>query len=292
MRITVASGKGGTGKTMVAASLARVWDAPVTAVDLDVEEPNLHLFLHPALTGGETAVLEIPVAEESLCSHCRACAELCQFKAITVLGDVLLTFPEMCHGCGGCLAVCPDQALRPGTRELGRVVWGSAGRINFIMGRLRVGEAMSPPLIRAVKQKLEVLRLSLNRDVILDAPPGVSCPAVNAVMDADAVVLVTEPTPFGLHDLKLAVEAFSPLDLPLGLVINRGGVGDRAVYEYAASADLPILTEIPYDRRIAEAYSQGRIVAEACPEYQTVFVDLMGRIRSLARPETGARRVA
>jgi MinD superfamily P-loop ATPase len=153
--LAIASGKGGTGKTTVASSLAWVWPRPVTAVDLDVEEPNMHLFLRPEIAGSEIATIEVPVADESKCTYCRACAEICQFKAISVLGSVLLTFPEMCHGCGGCIAVCPEKALTAGSRELGEIRWGRAdGRIDFFMGRLRVGEAMSPPLMRAVMAKL------------------------------------------------------------------------------------------------------------------------------------------
>jgi MinD superfamily P-loop ATPase len=192
MKVAIASGKGGTGKTTVSASLASIWPRPVVAVDLDVEEPNLHLFLNPEVLGSRKAFLQVPRADESKCNYCRACAELCQFKAISVLGNVLLTFTDMCHGCGGCLAVCPQDALLPSRRELGEVVWGKAGAVRFLMGRSRIGEAMSPPLMREVKGKLDEMLLDAPGDVIIDAPPGVSCPAVNAVMDADAIVLVTE----------------------------------------------------------------------------------------------------
>ncbi|MEE4609347.1 MAG: 4Fe-4S binding protein, partial [Desulfobacteraceae bacterium] len=188
MIIAIASGKGGTGKTTVAASLAYAWPGPVVAVDLDVEAPNLHLFLHPEETGRQKAVIEIPVADESKCTYCRKCSDLCQFAAVKVLGEVLMVFPEMCHGCGGCIAICPEDALIPGERELGDIIWGKAGRVDFIMGRSRIGEAMSPPLMRQVKVKLPDIAPA-GADVIIDAPPGVSCPAVNAVMDADVIVL-------------------------------------------------------------------------------------------------------
>jgi MinD superfamily P-loop ATPase len=293
MIIAVASGKGGTGKTTVAASLAWVWDRPVAAVDLDVEEPNLHLFLKPELSGRQTATLEVPVADESKCTYCRACADMCQFKAIAVLGQVLLTFPEMCHGCGGCLAVCPEKALSSGTRELGDVLWGQAdnGRIGFFMGRLRVGEAMSPPLMRAVVAKLQP-RPEAAGDVIIDAPPGTSCPAINAVLPSDLILLVTEPTPFGFHDFKLAHAAFAPLGKPMAVVVNRAGLGDRSVQDYCRSNQLPVLAEIPFDRRLAEAYSQGRVLAEALPDLHRVFAQLMLALRGLAEtwrlPETAA----
>jgi len=284
MIVAVASGKGGTGKTTVAASLAWVWDRPVAAVDLDVEEPNLHLFLKPDIAGRETAAMEVPVADESKCTYCRACADLCQFKAITVLGQVLLTFPEMCHGCGGCIAVCPEKALSPGARELGEVLWGQAdGRIAFFMGRLRVGEAMSPPLMRAVTAKLSEQPAPAFADVVIDAPPGTSCPAIAAVLPSDLILLVTEPTPFGFHDFRLAHEAFRPLQKPMAAVINRAGLGERSIYDYCRSADIPILAEIPFDRRIAEAYSHGRIVAAALPELNSLFAGLVPRLRELAR---------
>jgi MinD superfamily P-loop ATPase len=283
MIVAVASGKGGTGKTTVTASLAWVWDRPVTAVDLDVEEPNLHLFLKPEISGRETATMEVPVADESKCTYCRACSDLCQFKAVSVLGSVLLTFPDMCHGCGGCIAVCPEKALSAGARELGEISWGrAAGRIGFFMGRLRVGEAMSPPLMRAVIAKLGHTRKEAGSDVLIDAPPGTSCPAVNAVLPSDLILLVTEPTPFGFHDFRLAHEAFAPLGKPMGVVINRAGLGDRSVQDYCRSQQLPILAEIPFDRRLAEAYSRGHVLAEVLPDMHTAFQALMTGLRDLA----------
>ncbi|MBW1708904.1 MAG: ATP-binding protein [Deltaproteobacteria bacterium] len=277
MIIALASGKGGTGKTTVCASLVRIWDKPVQAVDLDVEEPNLALYLKPELSGRLISEMEIPVSDQEKCTACGACSEICQFKAITVLGEYLLTFPEMCHGCGGCLAVCPEGALSLGARELGEVLWGQAGEIDFLMGRLRVGEAMSPPLMRDVKK-----RLDSSRDVIIDAPPGTSCPAINAVKDADVIVLVTEPTPFGFYDLKLAREAFTPIGKPMGVVMNRTGFGDAGAYDYCRATGLPILLEIPYDRRVAEKYSQGEVIADALPEFRGRFIELAARIRELA----------
>ena len=281
MKIAVASGKGGTGKTTVSASLVSVWESPVVAVDLDVEEPNLHLFLNPTMTGGNTASMDVPEVDESKCTQCGECAELCQFRAISVLGTVVLTFPEMCHGCGGCMAICPEKAITSGSRVLGEISWGRARDAGFLMGKLRVGEAMSPPLMRAVKRKLDSMAESAGRDVIIDAPPGVSCPAVNAVMDSDVIVLVTEPTPFGLYDLKLAHEAFRPLGIPMGVVVNRAGLGNSEVFEFCASAGLDILATIPYERAIAEAYSDGRIIAETSPELARQFRDLAKKILSL-----------
>ncbi len=284
MIVAVASGKGGTGKTTVSASLAAVWDGPLVAVDLDVEEPNLHLFLHPVITGSDLAHLLVPVVEEGKCNHCGVCSELCQFAAITVMGQLILTFPEMCHGCGGCIAVCPEKALSPGQRELGEISWGRAGRVDFLSGKLRIGEAMSPPLMRLVKTRLEQILAATGGDAIIDAPPGVSCPAVNAVLDSEVIVLVTEPTPFGVYDFQLAWEAFSPLGKPIGTVVNRAGLGGhQAIYRFCREKRLPILAEIPYDRAIAEAYSRGRIIAEVSPGLQETFINLLSNIRDLAK---------
>jgi MinD superfamily P-loop ATPase len=286
----VASGKGGTGKTTVTASLAAVWDRPLTAVDLDVEEPNLHLFLRPEISAEEPATLEVPVPDPARCTACGQCAAFCRFKALTLMAGKLLVFPEMCHGCGGCLALCPEGALAPGGRELGHVVRGRAagplGPIDFLMGRLRVGEAMSPPLMRQVKERLpradRLDRSGSRADVLIDAPPGVSCPAVSAVMDADVIVLVTEPTRFGLHDLKLAVEAFRPMGRPMGVVVNRAGIGDESVAGYCREAGVPLWAEIPFSREAAGAYSRGEIISQALPELRETFAALRERIRAAA----------
>jgi len=289
MKIAIASGKGGTGKTTVASSLAHVWSRPVVAVDLDVEEPNLHLFLRPEITRQKDAFIEIPELDPSKCTLCKACTDLCQFKAITVMADTLLIFQEMCHGCGGCLAVCPEGALTPGRRLLGDVSIGKAGEIDFIMGRLRVGEAMSPPLMREVKKYLAELTKDSEPDVIIDAPPGVSCPAVCAVMDTDVIVLVTEPPPFGNYDLQLAHQAFTPLGIPMGVVVNRDGLGDDAVYDFCGRQNLPILARIPYDSAIARSYSNGRIIAGESPELFSLFEELADK---LAARVPAAREVA
>ncbi len=282
MILTIASGKGGTGKTTVAAARAAVWPSPVTAVDLDVEEPNLHLFLKPQIASTATAALAIPEIDDARCTRCRICTDICQFKAIGIFGDVVMTFPEMCHGCGACWALCPEKAITPARRELGEILSGRSLQGEFIMGRLRVGEAMSPPLIRDVKRLLNRGSGAEASDVIIDAPPGVSCPAINAVMDADVIVLVTEPTPFGLYDLTLAQKAFTPLEIPMGVVVNRSDIGTRDVQAHCQKTGLPILAEIPYQRDIAEAYAQGEIIVDAVPATQSLFGSLARRIMALA----------
>lgn len=285
MMYAIASGKGGTGKTTVTASLAALWDQPVTTIDLDVEEPNLHLFLKPQETHSVPAYIEVPEPDESRCTACRACSELCQFKAITVMGDTLMVFPEMCHGCGGCIQICPEQALSSGQRELGEIIRGDAEGNPFIMGRLRIGEAMSPPLMRQI---LAEFTSGHQGDILIDSPPGVSCPAVSAVMHADCIVLVTEPTPFGLHDFKLAWEAFSPLGKPMGAVINRAGIGDSGVQDFCRDKGIPIWAELPFDRAVAEAYSRGETPAKSVPSLQTPLSELIAHMRQT----TGGNRHA
>ena len=204
------------------------------------------------------------------------------------MGTLLLTFPEMCHGCGGCIALCPEKALSPGKRELGEISRGRVNGTQFLMGRLRVGEAMSPPFMRQVKSRLKDIIAANGRDAIIDAPPGVSCPAVNAVIDSDVIVLVTEPTPFGFHDFKLAWEAFSPLGKPLGVVINRAGIGNGEVYPFCKRKGMPILAEIPFERAVAEAYARGSIIADLSPEFREIFASMHAKICELAeRPALG-----
>ncbi len=280
MIIAIASGKGDTGKTTVAASLASICDRPLAIADLDVEAPNLYLFLRPWLIAATPAQMEIPEIDTDHCTRCRGCVDICQFKAIGLLGDAILTFPEMCHGCGACMAICPEKVIRAGRRTLGEMQWGQTPEGPFLMGRLRIGEAMSPPLIRLVRKEINKLAQAANRDVILDAPPGVSCPAVNAVMAADVIVLVTEPTPFGLFDLELAFDAFQPLDHRLGVVVNRAGIGNHDVYRACERRKIPILAEIPYQNAIAEAYARGEIVARVHPEIQTRFIKLRQSLRA------------
>lgn len=290
MILAIASGKGGAGKTTVAASLVSVWDTPCAAVDLDVEEPNLHLFLNPTLAARTPVPMRVPVADMSRCTRCGACAELCRFKAVALLGQTLMVFPEMCHGCGGCFAVCPADALQEGQRELGVLEEGRVADLEqqtgqprpFLMGRLRVGEAMSPPLMRAVKHRLqEVLD---GADAIIDGPPGVSCPAMQAVMDSDAVLLVAESTPFGVHDFALALEAFAPLQKPMGVVINRAGLGDDSVRRLCEEQGLPILAEIPHERAIAEHYARGGRVSELSESHAAMFRTLRDAIRTRLVP--------
>jgi len=276
MKISVASGKGGTGKTTVATSLAAVLESKAQLLDCDVEEPNCHILMKPVLQTHESVTVPVPIVDMDKCTLCGKCGDVCRFSAIVVIGDQVLTFPEMCHGCGGCALFCPEGAIHEGARELGVLETGLAGPVEFVHGRLRVGEAMSPPLIRAVKEKINP-----HKTAILDAPPGASCPVINAVNGSDFIILVTEPTPFGLHDLSIAVDAISHLAIPLGVILNRSDVGDTEVQRFCARQGIPLLAEIPHSRRIAEGYAKGDLLVTSAPEYIKLFLQLFERISGL-----------
>ena len=277
MIISVASGKGGTGKTTVATNLAVSIGQGVQLLDCDVEEPNAHLFLKPEIEKTETVFTGIPEIDEDKCNYCRKCADICRFRAIAVAGRTVLTFPELCHSCGGCWVVCPEDAIIESGRELGVVEEGFFNAVGFVHGRLRVGEAMSPPLIKKVREYVKP-----NMVNIIDAPPGTSCPVIAAMKGTDFVLLVTEPTPFGLHDLRLAVGAVKLLGIPYGLVINRSDMGNDDVRTYARVENLPVLMEIPFDRGIAEVYSRGELMIEAMPGWREQFQELFERIKEVS----------
>jgi len=286
MKIAIASGKGGTGKTTVATNLA--WLAArngqsVAYVDCDVEEPNGHLFLKPRIEVSRPIGRLHPHVDENLCAQCGLCGEICQYSAIVCVARKVLVYPELCHTCGGCALVCRPGAITEILRETGRLETGSAGPVQFVQGLLTIGEAMSAPLIRQVKAAAPEADL-----VIVDSPPGTSCPVIESVRGADSVVLVTEPTPFGLNDLKLAVGTVRAMKLPFGVVINRAGFGDQETQKYCRGQGIEILAEIPDDRRVAEAYSRGDLACEVVPEFRACMEELLARLcdgNRAARPE-------
>lgn len=280
MILAVASGKGGTGKTTVSVNLARVLGSEVLVLDCDVEEPNAHLFLRGSLIQEKIVTIPIPQVDESRCDGCGECGKFCEYHAIVTFGTAPLVFPEMCHGCGGCTMVCPQKAICEIDKRIGVVETLESGNIRLIQGRLDVGSAMAPPLIRAVKDYLKNGLPS-----ILDAPPGTSCPVIATLRETDFVVLVTEPTPFGLHDLKIAVEMVRELGIPFGVVVNRMGIGDDRVHVYCSEKNIPIILEIPDDRRIAEAYSRGELIVESLPEYRGLFLNLIEKTMNLKSVE-------
>jgi MinD superfamily P-loop ATPase len=273
MQIAVASGKGGTGKTIISTSLALCAPGPVQYLDCDVEEPNGHIFLKPELTTHERCAVIVPRIVEEKCTYCGKCRDLCRFNAITMFAKTIMTFPEMCHSCLGCFQVCEYQAILRAEREIGVLEAGMAGNISFVHGRMRVGEAMGVPLLKAVKKKADKDAL-----VIIDAPPGTSCPFVEAISDADYVILVTEPTPFGLHDLKLAAEVLRNLAKPGGVIINRADLGDARVEEWCRQENIPVLLKVPFDRKVAEGYARGRNLVEIRPDLRPALQALLQEI--------------
>jgi MinD superfamily P-loop ATPase len=290
MRIAVASGKGGTGKTTVATSLALALsgtDTSVSCLDCDVEAPNAHIFLRPTFTQRQPVNVLIPEVDLDLCTGCGRCADVCQFHAIVVLGKKPLVFPQLCHGCGSCTALCPEKAITEIPKTLGVLESGTTKEgITFARGVLNVGEPMAVPVIRQLKNWQNLLEANI---VILDSPPGASCPVVETLRGADYVILVTEPTPFGLHDLKLAVELTRELDIPCGIIVNRDGIGDDGVDEYCRSTGLPILMRIPFDRQIGRGIAQGKTLLDIYPEYTQRLRDLYKLVEAMIYTEEGAK---
>lgn len=276
MILAVASGKGGTGKTTVSVNLAQVLGEEVFLMDCDVEEPNAHLFLQGSAFSEEVVNIPVPRVDELLCDGCGKCGQFCEYNAIVSYGSAPIVFSEMCHGCGGCKLLCPRNAISEIDKRIGIVESIKADHITLVQGRLDIGVAMAPPLIKAVRKHLPE-----SGSAILDAPPGTSCPVIAAIRNTDFVILVTEPTPFGLNDLKLSVDLVRELGLPLGVVVNRYGSGDDRVHDYCRESGVPILAEIPEDRRIAEAYSRGHLIVDALPEYRGLFLDLMQKAEDL-----------
>ena len=279
MIISVASGKGGTGKTLVATSLALSLknEYKVQLLYCDVEEPNDHVSLKPVFTRSEAVCIPVPKIDEGKCTYCGKCAEVCAYHALAVFPKDVLVFSQLCHGCGACSYLCPEKAITEEMREIGVVESGHADGIAFAHGKLNVGEAMATPVIRKVKEQT-------NREdvVIADVPPGTSCPVVESVKGSDFCILVTEPTPFGLHDLALAVETVRELNIPCGIVLNRAGIGDSGAEEFCHKENLPILLTIPLDMEIARNYSRGVTLVQGMPQWKEGFLRLFELIQEIA----------
>ncbi len=280
MILTVASGKGGTGKTTVSVNLAVLaarGERKVHFCDCDVEEPNAHLFLHPELEEKKQITLPLPVVNQELCSHCGKCAQICEFNAIISLPQKTIVFEDLCHACSGCWLVCPEKAIAQGERIIGDTESGFAGNLRFTHGRLRIGETQVPPLVEAVTAA------SIKDDLVIrDAPPGVTCPAVATLHGSDFVLLVTEPTPFGLSDLKVAVELTRDLNLPFAVLVNRDGIGDDRIKKYCREEGLNLLPGLPFRRDVAEAISRGEMIIDTIPEMKMAFSNLLDEVLALA----------
>ena len=280
MIVVVASGKGGTGKTTLAVNMAAAVaaDHRIRLLDADVEEPDCHLYIRPPHEETIPVGVPIPIVDSKLCDGCGLCARTCRFKALIALPREPLLFPELCHGCGACTYACPRNAISEQRRPIGAIKRSYLGRLEFAQGVLNVGETRTTPLIQALKQLGEGRQECDGRDTVIDAPPGASCAAVETLKGADFAVLVTEPTPFGLNDLRLIVEAVRKLEVPFGVVVNRMGLGDCRVQEYCAEEDIPVLMEIPDDRRIAVACSRGEIAALEYPSLAEGLRSLFARV--------------
>lgn len=283
--VAVASGKGGTGKTTIATNLALSLadESDVQLLDCDTEEPNAHLFLAPEFSGTEEVHVKIPTIDEEKCIACGRCTKVCAFHAIALMGTKVVTFPELCHGCGGCQLVCPTGAIGETNKKIGVVQSGDAGKIGFALGKLEVGSPLAPMVVKAVRR-----HTNKQGRVIIDAPPGTSCPVVSALTDVDYCLLVTEPTPFGLNDLKLAVEMVRSLHIPFGVIINRSDYADSYIEEYCSSQGIPVLLKIPFDRKIAALYARGSCLVQEYPEYKRRFRELW---QYLERGSNSARAV-
>ncbi|ACV62118.1 Cobyrinic acid ac-diamide synthase [Desulfofarcimen acetoxidans DSM 771] len=281
MIISVASGKGGTGKTTVSTSLALALDRirPVLFLDCDVEEPNAHIFLKPAIATTEKVHRPIPMIDYDKCTYCQNCSDICAFNVLAVLEKTVLIFGELCHSCGSCWYQCPEKAITQTDKEIGLIESGKSQNMDFSNGKLNIGEAMSPPLIKAVKAKI-----SPKKTTIIDAPPGTSCPVITSVKDTDFCILVTEPTPFGLNDLKLSVEMLREIGVPCGVIVNRADIGNDDVLRYCTRENIPLLMQIPFDRKIASLYAKGTPIVVEMPEYiekfQNVYFEIERMVQS------------
>ena len=277
MKIVVASGKGGTGKTSIAINLALSTGAN-QYLDCDVEEPNAHIFLKGKETSQIPVEILVPVIDKSKCTFCGECSRFCQYNALFVVGDTAMVFPELCHSCGGCSIVCPEGAISEVRRNIATIHKLQINDMELVYGNLNVGEPLAVPVISAVKDQTISEGL-----VILDAPPGTACPVVESISNADVCIMVTEPTPFGLHDLEIATEVVTQLDVPVGVVVNFAGIGDRAVYDFCEKQGIPVLMEVPYDRRIAELYSKGIPFSTEITEWQPKFQELLEKTKALIK---------
>jgi MinD superfamily P-loop ATPase len=292
MIISVASGKGGTGKTTIAVNLALALakdrEKNVQFLDCDVEEPNAHLFLEPVITNSESVEIPVPKINDKKCNYCGKCAEVCVFNAIAVTKNKVLVFPGLCHGCGACTLFCPEKAITEEGNEIGVLEEGKAGPINFTHGRLNIGEPMAPPIIRKIKEKIKKdyndnrdKNITNNHITLIDVPPGTSCPVIESIKKSDYAILVTEPTPFGLHDLTLAVGVLRKLKIPHGVVLNKCDIGDYKVEKYCQKNNIPILLSIPLDKEIAVAYSKGIPIVKVNSSYEQKFNQLFQKIASI-----------
>lgn len=278
MIITIASGKGGTGKTTIATNLALSIENNVQLLDCDVEEPNAHIFIKPKIIKKKSVVVPVPQIDEDKCTRCGKCAEVCAYNAIAVLSKKVLVFPELCHSCGSCQYFCPTNAITEVDRQIGILEIGIKDNLDFIHGKLKIGEVIATPVIKEVKSQINA-----SKTVIIDAPPGTTCPVIESLKGSDFCILVTEPTPFGLNDLILAVEVLQKMKISFGVVINRSDLGNKKTEKYCQKENIPILMKIPFKKEIALAYSQGIPIINKFPEYKDQFKSLIYKIKKIIK---------
>ncbi len=278
MILSIASGKGGTGKTLITTSLAVSLSKreSVQVLDCDVEEPNARIFLRPEINSSETVSVTVPELDKEKCDYCGLCARICAYNAIAAAPQAVLIFPELCHSCGACSYLCPTGALVEKERGIGEIAVGSRDGIDFVEGRLAVGEVLAVPVIKKVRGLADKQSL-----VLIDAPPGTSCPVIESVKGSDFCLLVTEPTPFGLNDLTLTVGMATELGVPCGVIINRAGSDDQLIEDYCRNEAIPVLLKIPLERQIAALYSRGVTLAEGMPEWQPKFISLYDMVKGM-----------
>jgi len=268
MIIAVASGKGGTGKTTISVSLSLSLNRG-EFIDCDTEEPNAHIFMHPIIEKRESFGIPVPEIDFDKCDYCGVCAEVCEYNAVFVSKNNVMVINDLCHGCGACTMFCPQKAIKEVPYPIGDIEVGRVENIKFVMGRLHLGKAMPTPIVRYLKTNFVDTNLT-----IIDAPPGTSCPVIESIQGSDYVILVTEPTPFGLADLKLTVDVVKELNLPFGVIINRSDIGDKGVEEFLTQENIPMLLKIPFDRRIANGYAKGIPLIEIMPEIKEKFLNI------------------
>jgi len=276
MIISIASGKGGTGKTMVSTNLALSIEDDVQLLDCDVEEPNAHIFIRPEFFDKKSVLVPVPLIDYKKCTFCGKCASICAFNAIVVISKKVLIFPELCHHCGSCQYFCSTKAISEIENEIGVVEFGKKDNLEFIHGKLNIGEVIPTPVIKDVKKYIDK-----SKTVIIDVPPGTSCPVIESVKGSDFCILVTEPTPFGLNDLILAVEVLRKMKIPFGVIINRCDLGNKKTEKYCVKENIPILMSIPFKKEIATAYSKGILLVEISPKYKEQFCGLLEKIQAI-----------